>query len=354
MENELLNELKACPSCKSLRIGEFFRRTSLTSISAIFDTLLFKALDTVPRVLRYDNCKDCGLLFLNPQWSEKALGRMYGPDNIYRKISLEGLRLTTSLTQADEIDLLRHIDPSIDDEHAVHRQHFARSQWVRAQMGELFENQRTTVADVGAGFGAAQKALERVGFKYLGFDSSQEMSKMSKKFHRDVNAVSFANLPQEFETKVDIIYTSQFMEHVNKPVQCLEFLRECLKAGGLVFVDVPSYEFLPFNLSNFRAGNLGQNSMNWGHMCHFNHVSLDNTFRLAGFKTKGYTYCDGDLWMLAEMVAKPLATPPPLKRPNILRQRFNISVISPVAGAYVGFKSIAKRLLQIAGLRKKM
>jgi SAM-dependent methyltransferase len=343
MINEYFIALEKCPSCESKDIAPFFVR-DIGIRSRDFDRLLFKMLNLPERPLKYDECRTCSLLFLNPQWSEFALSKLYGKENVYRKVSLELFRLASKKSTATEVDFFQYIDPSFGQPQAMHPKHQERAKWIRDRIGNSFVPGKTIVADVGAGFGAAQKALEPECFKYLGFDSSPDLARIAGDFGRTINPVGFADLPSVLQSTANVIYTSQFIEHVNRPVDCFNFLRKCLKQSGYLFVDVPSYEFLPANFSAIKAGNIGQDSMNWGHMCHFNHVSLGNALLLAGFEVKHFKYSSGDLWALAEMMPT-LPKSPMVTKGSHIRRFVNIHLLANFAGGYVGAKTFAKKIL---------
>lgn len=323
-ERQMLVELERCPACSSGDIAPFYASTNKNGPFR-FEHLLFERLGLPWRPVRYDACTNCGLAFLNPRWTSAALGRIYGPDNLYRTCSLDSF--FERRPGASELDYFRHIDATIGRPEAANHHHLARARFIRANLPAAFPA-KPLMADVGAGFGGAQRAIEKAGFEYRGFESSPEMVQRAAGFGRRLENVPFAEVPTRLSASAHVVYTAQFLEHVDEPVGCLAALRPCLVEGGYAFVDVPvcHYRFADDALLSTRGTR--RTRMNWGHMNMFSFESLSNTFRLAGFAPVAHTWSLGNLWMLGRLSASVPAGP--LLPPNLARLDVDVHVVDPM------------------------
>lgn len=339
---ELLSFCRQCPSCHCDHIVKFFERKPEDAKSKL-ESYFFSLMGVEFKPVRFDYCEDCGLLFQNPRWSDEGVKQLYGEKNVYRRASLMAFRESQGSPDAQETDIYRFIDISLKNRTGVHPTHLQRALWIREAL-KLKSGDKAHIVDVGAGFGAAQKALEHAGFEYSGYESSPDVVRFANENGRTVKVSPFHEIGNLMERKADIVYTSQFLEHVDKPVDCLNVLRSVLKPDGVVFVDVPTFEMFPFQVTNFVAADTALENMNWGHMSHFNHISLNNAFRLAGLEPIAHRYVKGDIWALARLSDKPL----PLERPSKRLVRANIEVaaplLTPVATAYRNYRQVRSRL----------
>lgn len=343
MSDDLLTTLTQCPACRSPRIQRFYQRPDDSDDSPI-DRILFEMMGVPFQGVRYDVCGECGLLFLNPRWTQAALGRMYGEENLYRRAALRSFRIRTGNPNAGPEDYFRYIDDTVDDPKRPHGFHALRAKWIMKHIGAP----GALAVDVGAGFGAAQRALESAGFRYRGFESSPEMVAFARRLGRTVENVPFAGVPGAVQDG-DVVYTAQFFEHVDTPVECMKTLRGALRDGGYLFVDVPSCQYFALNFHSFaNTAGVRRFYMNWGHMLQFDHVSLANSMRFAGFEPTAHRYVGACLWMLGRKID--LSHKPVLQKPHLVQMALNVKIIDPllqpVNRAYRGLRRRAKRAIQ--------
>ncbi len=347
MSTSLLEERNDCPSCASNSIRKFYERTR--EVSPI-DATLFDELGESRRPVRYDLCSACGLLFLNPRWSEAALTRLYGPENIYRRAALNSFRKRSGKPDATEKDYYRYIDSTFDDTSKVHPQHKVRMDWIAANGGKP----GSLVADVGAGFGGARNTILNAGFQYRGFESSNEMVALAKELGRELECRPFPEVAPALAETADIVYTAQFLEHVDEPVKCLRSLRGALKEDGLLFVDVPSCHYFAWNPEDF-LGTAGQRRhyMNWGHAVQFDHVSLHNTMLMSGYRPIAHKYVGSCIWMIGRKTPQ-LEIRDGFLRPSRLETQVSVKMIDPmlepVNRAYRKVRQTAKKAAVSLGL----
>jgi SAM-dependent methyltransferase len=348
--DDLLVRLTACPSCQATDITPFFECPVKDAAKHPIDGILFEMLGVPQQPLRYDVCRACGLLFLNPRWNSLALGRLYGEENVYRRAALRSFRIRSGRPEATERDYFRFIDGTIDTPDDAHPVHRARAAWVMSHATDTVK----TVVDVGAGFGAAQKALEAEGLYYQGFESSAEMVRLASTLGRTLKCVPFAAVPQALSAPVDLVYTAQFFEHVDTPVECMTILRDALRDSGYLFIDVPACHYLTNNFHSF-LGTAGQRRhyMNWGHMLQFDHVSLGNTMRRAGYEPFAHRYVGSNVWMLGKKRPE-MPVNDGYQRPNLREMALNVRVIDPLLEPvnllYRRLRTGTKRALVRAGV----
>jgi SAM-dependent methyltransferase len=340
----LLQALDSCPGCGSSGFRSLYTDAQ-NDVTTQLDAILFSMMGIPYQPVRYDLCGGCGLLFLNPRWNESALGLLYGEPSIYRRAAVERFRKRTGRLDATERDYFRFIDDTIDRPDRIHEGHRTRGAWVMRHMTD--RSDAPSVADVGAGFGAARKALEHVGFTYQGFESSSQMVNLANELGRGVECVPFDGISASLKKPVDVVYTAQFLEHVNEPVKCLLTLRDIIRDNGFLFVDVPACQYLAMNWTSF-LGTAGRRReyMNWGHMLQFDHISLSNTVLRAGFRPVATQYVGAAVWMVARKLPEAPA-PDGYVPPNTANVELNVRVIDPllkpVGDAYRKLRATAKR-----------
>jgi SAM-dependent methyltransferase len=331
--NPYVVTLAACPACGSRQLAPLYRNERpLSTTQHNPDRYLFEEMGVAALPIVYDLCRACGLLFLNPRWNDAGLQRLYGPDDIYRRAAIRAEH-SGQHTDALYQQTVNEIDPSIADPSYLDPNVGREVAWMQDQAPLLREKGRL-VADIGAGWGRAQAVLERGGFKYIGFDSAPRLVSLAKDAGRNVECVPFADLGRALREEADVLFTHHFLEHVDRPGECLQSLRGCLKDGGYLFVAVPTFHFftsrcvggIDTQLMTYPAG--ARLSMNWGHMSHFYHASLGNLFIRTGFEPVSYAYFKMNIFMLGRKVelGQVQARPEP---PNPWRIAMNVRVFSP-------------------------
>ena len=345
---DLLVELERCPACDSTDIAPFFASTNANG-PIRFEQLLFRRLGLPWRPVRFDACQRCGLAFLNPRWTPHALGRIYGPENLYRVCAIEAYKIEQP--GATEEDYFRFIDDTVSRPDSTHASHLGRARWARGRLPKTFP-ERPLAADVGAGFGAAQRAIEKAGFEYRGFESSAEMVAYAARHQRSVRCVPFSDVAKELRGEAHLVYTAQFLEHVDSPVSCLESLRPCLRDDGYVFVDVPTCHYKLLDDALVLTGGQRRTTMNWGHMNLFDEESLANAMILAGFDPVAHHHDSGNIWMLGKKTAAVPAGS--LQTPDMNRLTRHVHAIDPavepVATALLRARRRVRDTLASAGL----
>ena len=193
---------------------------------------------------RIVRCARCGLMYLNPRPVRSAMTRYY-PD----AYSVFALRPQWTRPFSRWLD-----------ERRVHR------------LSRLLKGQGRAL-DVGCGRGELVAALRRAGIDAQGIDPSE---------HAVRNGVPGASghLERgELETvplghgEFDLVVLSHVLEHCQDPSGLLVRLREVLRPGGYLYVEVP-------NASSWEARMLGQYWGGWDVPRHCYHFSPETLVRL--------------------------------------------------------------------------
>lgn len=115
---------------------------------------------------------------------------------------------------------------------------------------------KAKVLEVGAGIGCTVKALERRGFVASGIEPNQGFQRFAaSELGAAVYAASLSQLTPEIQH--DVVLLVHVIEHLRSPREALLHLRECLRPGGLLYVECPNLA-APFALP--------------GRMFHFAHI----------------------------------------------------------------------------------
>ena len=340
-------KLSRCPVCDSSEISTFF--TTKKKVETFRDQHVFykMGLDFTPAI--YDFCHQCGLLFLNPRWNNEALDRLYGKEDIFRKSAAE-LYMSREKHKKKIWSLKKREISREDyyfsagkrlflDKEVIIPRHFLNGKWIKSKIPSI---QNLELVDIGAGFGIAQKALEEVGFTYEGYESSEICVEYAKKWRRNVHLTSFQDIPKMLSNNAGLIYTNHFLEHVDKPLECLQILYDCLKTGGYLFISVPTSNYLNTNIFYaLKNPNFVRLMMSWRHMNHFDDISLRNLLKLSGFEPISWKYRKESILILSK---KHNVSSVSFLKPNKIRTMINIDIVPMIAHplSKYGYKHIQK------------
>jgi SAM-dependent methyltransferase len=172
-------------------------------------------------------CRQCALIFLNPQPTLPTLSRYY-PEDTY------GPHFKTSRQR-----------------NAPHKPlgYRLKRLWVRAIARIRPLDQQTRLLDVGCGNGAFLLAMQQAkGVKGTGVEfSSQVASYCRKQLGLDVRAGTL--LDQEFSShSFDVVTMFHYLEHEIFPMRVLREAKRILKEDGLLAMELPNVGSLLFKL----------------------------------------------------------------------------------------------------------
>ena len=192
-------------------------------------------------------CAACGLLFRSDARDDDVL-RMYSDD----------------LYTAQRMDALTR-----------HRDHDARlrARWTRARVSG------SRLLDVGAGAGHFVARAADYGFDAIGVEPSELSAGYARaQLGVDVRTGSLdtADLP---ENAFDAVCMWHVLEHVADPLSLLRGVRERLRAGGRLVIEVPNIDSVGASIMRGGWAHLDPTA----HVCHFGPRSLTVALEAAGY-----------------------------------------------------------------------
>lgn len=151
-----------------------------------------------------------------------------------------------------------------------------RQQETAAQIAEVLQNRNSAILDVGCANGGLLKALQQLGYADLcGIDPSPVCVENTKRL--GVQAYQGSLFLPFKETAYDCVILSHTLEHVQNLSGALEWIKQRLKPGGMVYIETPDalryVEFIYAPLQDF----------NTEHINHFSLTSLKNLLAAHSF-----------------------------------------------------------------------
>ena len=161
-------------------------------------------------------CNNCGLVFLSPRLTEKAILKLY----------------------ADEAYYVSEVAGQGYDEYLE-----VRPNWIRTftrRLEEIGKYQPPGKAlDIGCGPGFFLEAAHAKGYDVYGLDPSDYIVKVAReKFGGRIQhgVIETANYPAN---EFDLVVAFDTFEHIYRPLEWLESIRHILKPGGLIAMTTP-------------------------------------------------------------------------------------------------------------------
>jgi len=154
-----------------------------------------------------------------------------------------------------------------------------------ATFSEILQKPVGELLDVGCGGGWFLSYAKARGWKVLGIEPSQSMWKRAAS-RAPVLMGTFPGVDVSGHAPFDVAHVKLVMEHVSEPLEVLAAVREILRPGGIVAVQVPN-DFNPVQLAAQKL----LNKDSWWivhpvHVNYFNFESLERTLRRCGFEPR--------------------------------------------------------------------
>ena len=183
--------VQLCHLCHSSRIRSYFRDESERSIFI---------------------CEDCGIQFMNPQYSMAYLNEYYS-------------QYTPADTPEDDLRILNAWRPIIE-------------------LFEHFTGSKGTLLDVGCGSGHSLQAAVEKGWAATGYEIDPELARrVAGKLGVDVHSGDFTQIGWK-PAAYDVVSLSHVIEHLKNPIPYFETIRATLKADGVLYLALPNiYSF---------------------------------------------------------------------------------------------------------------
>lgn len=221
----------------------------------------------------FSECRNCGLVFVNPRATNKSLLQYYASSEHYRfyrdHIFPQSRAVRdTQIHRPRAEDLLTKI-------------------W--ADKGKI---EPVKILDFGAGDGGFCRALSAI-YETKGWVSSEYIYA----FDPGVKQVETGNYNrigrwEDLDPGFELVTAIEVLEHVADPNDCLEDIRRVLTADGYFYLTVPNLDSLVL-----RGSGLRERFFNNEHITYFNRTSLvfllnNSCFRVIDFETPGLLDAD--------------------------------------------------------------
>ena len=216
----------------------------------------FDRLNHLPGKFGIVQCEECLLVRLSPRPVKNHLDFYYPEEDYYiyktpttsiNNISQRGIsaKIRASIRQVIFNDL-GYPGKSLSTLQMILKPIFKKIFFSQATYGwgEKFPRYKENgfALDVGSGNGTYLSFLKHYGWKVQGLDLSRKASEIAKN-NLDIDVyvgeLEDANFPAN---TFDYINMSHVLEHVTSPRNTLKKVKELLKPGGIVYIEVPNYE----------------------------------------------------------------------------------------------------------------
>lgn len=206
--------------------------------------------------LGFHRCTRCGLGYVSPRLSERALGKIYSRKYYFEYRVWRGIPIAGE-NEAEEILL-------------CHRRLSRAEQWIRP--GRLL--------DIGCSTGQLMLAARERGYRPYGVEmDAWTVNYVGKKHHLDVRPGPLADSTFVGE-QFDLITLVDVLEHLPDPVEQMTRAAKLLRPGGIIMVVVPNAGCQEarrdiLNWKHFKP---------WEHICHYDSDTLRELGRRSGLE----------------------------------------------------------------------
>lgn len=174
-------------------------------------------------------CRNCGLLFINPRPTREEIGRFY-PESYSWKETLEAGSF---------------IEKWVKKLEKKYRYHLLKDEV--SKVLKFTGKGSGTVLDVGCGTGDRLDVFRNMGFETYGVETSDSAD--YAKDHLQLNVLKgdlfSAHFPDRF---FDIVTLYNVLEHIHNPMRVCEEIWRILKENGFLVVQVPNKDSLQYKI----------------------------------------------------------------------------------------------------------
>jgi 2-polyprenyl-3-methyl-5-hydroxy-6-metoxy-1,4-benzoquinol methylase len=228
-------------------------------------------------------CPTCGLHYLNPRPSPRAIGQCY-PNHYYAYTTT-----ASHVTSASNLKArIKHTIRSNQVLSTVAKQisplrHLAADSAIADDIPEWIKPGK--VLDVGCGAGAFLDSMRKNGWNTVGIEPSDAAANAARaKGHTVFCQSATAPIVPELSTQqFDVILMSHSLEHVHSPTQALANLHPLLRPGlGHLIIEVPNVE----SLLTYWFGELGLAFDTPRHLYMYSPETLRRLIEKTGFEVR--------------------------------------------------------------------
>jgi len=210
-------------------------------------------------------CRNCGLLYLNPRLTPDSLLRLYD-ENYYRA---KGFDENVNYVEEYEGNYVK-----TDTDYHV-------------RVLKQLVPPPAKLLDVGCGTGVLMKALEQQGYTVNGIEPSPFASKFAKEKGHNVQTGDFLSLDLPPD-RYDAVLALEVIEHVYDPGRFLRRARQTLRSGGLFYYTTGNFKGFPLQRKLFGRAVLDSYVTPEGHIYFFSNATMKRYFRESGFSEVFY------------------------------------------------------------------
>lgn len=203
-------------------------------------------------------CKNCGVQFMNPQYTDEYLGDFYSR-YFHEGVSTQQMR--------ERIGLFKSYLATIEKYTGV-----------------------GSMLDIGCGDGHFMEAAMQKGWDVEGYDVDEDnVTKVSERLRVCIQSGDFLQA-NYLENSYDLIVMHQVLEHLKNPIGYLRRVSRLLREDGIVFIAVPNIASVSaalkryLELRGFRKRKKGSYYDTDHHMWYFTPGVLNDVLRLNGFE----------------------------------------------------------------------
>tara|TARA_X000001036_G_C20691696_1_gene809629 strand:- start:4626 stop:5453 length:828 start_codon:yes stop_codon:yes gene_type:complete len=140
---------------------------------------------------------------------------------------------------------------------------------------KAFLEKKKKVLDIGSGTGISCIMLEKKGFEMIGVDPDPKNSQLINSKLETGKCINSYFEDLHIENKVDVIWITHVIEHLEQPDELLEKCKEWIKPGGTICIAVPDCD---------NPSMLDHSLNNPYHIYHFTKNSLKVLFEKCGYE----------------------------------------------------------------------
>lgn len=151
------------------------------------------------------------------------------------------------------------------------------------------------ILDLGCGNGSLSHLIAQQGYDVVGVEESESGIKFARLSFPDCQFIqsSIYNLPySELENSVDIVISTEVIEHLFYPRELLKAARKCLKPNGSLILTTPYHGYLK-NLVLALSGKMDRHFdplWDGGHIKFFSVKTLTNLMLSEGYKDMTFKF----------------------------------------------------------------
>ena len=203
---------------------------------------LFKQRDknlNFPEKFSLNKCKNCGIIFLNPQPNFEELKKHYSSDKYY------SLKKVDRNSKKSKLRLFLY-NVYFNRKHKNYFLKFIFSPIKFMVRGtEIIKGKR--LLDIGSGSGQFLYEMKQFGLDVYGVEPGEFDEKGNKKEKLNIKKSDLISAKYQ-EDFFDIITMNHVLEHINNPDETLKEINRILKKDGMFIIGVPNYNSLAYKI----------------------------------------------------------------------------------------------------------